>query len=87
MDMSLIPKWVALDFAIFPIGDVVTMGVDDAIEAAKIVKVNKVLGVHYNTFGFIKLDKANAIQKFGESGIVLCLPEIGESFDIVKRDY
>ena len=87
MDMALIPKWVALDFAIFPIGDVVTMGVDDAIEAAKIVKVNKVLGVHYNTFGFIKLDKANAIQKFGESGIVLCLPEIGESFDIVKRDY
>jgi len=86
MDMALIPKWAALDFAIFPIGDVVTMGVDDAIEAAKIVKVNKVLGVHYNTFGFIKLDKANAIKTFGESDIILSLPEIGESFDIVKSD-
>jgi len=60
----------------------VTMGVDDAIEAAKIIKVNKGLGVQYNSFGFIKLDKANAIKTFGESDILLSLPEIGESFDI-----
>jgi L-ascorbate metabolism protein UlaG (beta-lactamase superfamily) len=34
-DITLIPKWADLDFAVFPIGDLLTMGVDDAIEAAK----------------------------------------------------
>lgn len=82
LDMTLVPKWASLDFAIFPIGDVLTMGVGDAIEAAKLVQVKKVLGVHYDTFGFIKLDKVAAIQAFKESEIRLALPEIGESLDI-----
>ena len=82
LDMALVHKWAQLDFAILPIGDVVTMGVDDAIEAAKLVQVNKVLGVHYDTFGFIQLDKARAFQTFETAGIVLSLPGIGETFDI-----
>jgi len=38
LDMTLIPKWAGLDFAVFPIGDVLTMGVEDAIQAAAFVK-------------------------------------------------
>jgi L-ascorbate metabolism protein UlaG (beta-lactamase superfamily) len=34
LDMQLIKKWEKLDFAVFPIGDVLTMGVEEAIEAA-----------------------------------------------------
>jgi L-ascorbate metabolism protein UlaG (beta-lactamase superfamily) len=82
LDMTLIPKWADLDFAVFPIGDVLTMGVEDAIEAANFVKAPKVIGVHYDTFGFIKIDKNAAISQFEEAGLKLLLPAIGDSFDI-----
>lgn len=82
LDMSLIPKWARLDFAVLPIGDVLTMGIEDAIEAAKLVGVTQVLGVHYDTFGFIKVDKAAAIAEFARAGITLHLPEIGETIEI-----
>ena len=82
LDMTLIPKWASLDFAILPIGDDLTMGTDDAIEAAQMVKVNKVLGVHYDTFGFIQIDKKGSVSKFKESGIELSLPAIGDSVEL-----
>lgn len=82
LDMTLIPKWADLDFAVFPIGDALTMGIEEAIEAAQFVKTNKVLGVHYDTFGFIKIDKSAAIKQFKTAGIELYLPAIGESIDI-----
>jgi hypothetical protein len=43
MDMQLVRDWATLDFAIFPVGDGLTMGVIDAIRAAKWVGVNKVV--------------------------------------------
>ena len=79
LDMTLIPKFADIHFAIFPIGDVLTMGIDDAIEAAQFVKTTTVIGVHYDTFGFIEIDKTAAIEQFGKSGIELHLPGIGES--------
>ncbi|MGY0035404.1 metal-dependent hydrolase [Pedobacter sp. NJ-S-72] len=83
LDMTLIPRWIDLDFAVFPIGDLLTMGVEDAIEAAQFVKVDKVVGVHYDTFGLIKIDdKRDAIIEFEKSDLTLCLPEIGESIDV-----
>ena len=82
LDMTLVPKWVNLDFAVFPIGDVLTMGVEDAIEAAQFVKTTKVVGVHYNTWGFIKIDTAKALQAFEKAGIKLFLPKIGETIAI-----
>jgi L-ascorbate metabolism protein UlaG (beta-lactamase superfamily) len=81
-DMTFIPKFATLDFAVFPIGDVTTMGVEDAIEAAALVNVKKVLGVHYNTFPFLKIDTKQAISTFKEAGLELILPEIGETFEI-----
>ncbi|WP_149240814.1 metal-dependent hydrolase [Dyadobacter sp. 32] len=82
LDMTLIPKWADLDFAVLPIGDVLTMGIDDAIEAAQFVQVQKVLGVHYDTFGFIKIDHEAAIGAFRKAGLSLKLPEIGLSVEI-----
>jgi L-ascorbate metabolism protein UlaG (beta-lactamase superfamily) len=84
LDMTLVQKWTTLDFAVFPIGDVLTMGIDDAIEAAKLVGVKHVLGVHYDTFGFIKLDQQTAINTFEESDLLLSLPEIGETIEIIS---
>lgn len=85
LDMTLIPKWADLDFAVFPIGDVLTMGVEDAIEAANFVKTTQVIGVHYDTFGFIKLDKSDAMAEFKKAGLTLHLPGIGEEIEIFKH--
>ena len=82
MDMKLIPMQTKLDFAILPIGDNFTMGIDDAVLAAKFVETDKAIGVHYDTFGFIKIDKASAIESFNNNNIQLMLPSIGETIEI-----
>lgn len=82
LDMQLIPRYKPLDLAILPIGDNFTMDVQDALEAAKMLKVSKVMGVHYDTFGYIKIDKDDAKNIFAFDGIELLLPSIGESISV-----
>jgi L-ascorbate metabolism protein UlaG (beta-lactamase superfamily) len=77
LDMQLIPEWTTLDFAVFPVGDGLTMGVGDAIKASRFVGVNKVVGVHYDTFGFIRIDHLKATESFKEAGMTLHLLDIG----------
>lgn len=81
-EMTLIPKWAKLDFAIFPVGDGLTMGIEDSIEAAGIVNVTQVMGVHYDTFGFIRIDKNKAMNDFKKAGLTLHLPAIGETITL-----
>ncbi len=80
LDMQLIAGSTSapLRFAVLPIGDVFTMGIDDAVRAADFVKADTVVGVHYDTFPPIKLDRAKALAKFQAAGKKLLLPEIGE---------
>jgi len=78
----LIPLWAKLDFSVLPIGDNFTMDVADAIRAADFVQCGKVIGVHYDTFGFIKIDQAQAIADFAAAGKTLLLPAIGETVTI-----
>jgi L-ascorbate metabolism protein UlaG (beta-lactamase superfamily) len=82
MDMQLIGRVFDLDFAILPIGDNFTMGVDDAIIAAEFIKCNKIVGMHYDTFGFIEVDKAAAKAKFTAAECELILLDIGSTKDI-----
>jgi L-ascorbate metabolism protein UlaG (beta-lactamase superfamily) len=86
VDMTLIPKWVDLDFAVFPIGDVLTMGMEDAIIAAGLVSTKKVMGVHYDTFEPIKINRSNALREFEKAGLQLYLPAIGTTIDIDKNN-
>ena len=53
-DMKLIALQTKLDLAILPIGSNFTMDVDDAAIAAEFLDVTRVMGYHYDTFGFIK---------------------------------
>jgi L-ascorbate metabolism protein UlaG (beta-lactamase superfamily) len=78
-DMKLIPEFFNLDLAILPIGDNFTMGIEEASMAAKFVKVDKVLGVHYDTFPYIEIDKEEAVTLFLNKGIELVLSDIGLS--------
>lgn len=82
MDMKLIPMHTKLDLAILPIGDNFTMGVDDAILASDFVECDKVLGCHYDTFGYIEIDHEEAKRKFYEKGKDLMLLGIGESLEL-----
>ena len=76
-DMKLIANEFRLDLAILPIGDNFTMGVDDAIIASDFVECKKVLGYHFDTFGFIEIDRNEAVEKFSNNGKELILLEIG----------
>ena len=82
MDMKLIPLSTSLDLAILPIGDNFTMGIDDAVIASDFVACDKVLGVHYDTFGYIEIDHDEAKSKFSEKNKELLLLDIGQSITI-----
>ena len=71
-----------IHWAVLPIGDHYTMGVDDAIKAADFVNCKNVLGVHYDSFPVIKIDKELAHSKFIKAGLNLQLPEIGGSLEL-----
>jgi L-ascorbate metabolism protein UlaG (beta-lactamase superfamily) len=82
LDMKLVGEGTQLSFAVFPIGDFFTMGIDDAIRAAEFVGVKKFVGVHYDTFPPIKLDHDAAAKAAKAAGKELLLPAIGETIDI-----
>jgi L-ascorbate metabolism protein UlaG (beta-lactamase superfamily) len=82
LDMQLIPKWAKLDVALLPIGDNFTMGFEDAAIAAEFIQCNKVIGLHYDTFGYIKIDHQAAINHFQSLNKELVLLPIGESITV-----
>ena len=82
MDMQLIARWGKPDFAVLPVGDNFTMGYEDAIMAAEMIQCKNIVGVHYDTFGFIKIDHEKAKKAFTDAGLKLNLIRIGESVDL-----
>ncbi len=82
MDMKLIPMRTPLDLAILPIGDNFTMGIEDAITASDFVECDKVLGYHFDTFGYIEIDHEAAKRKFFDANKDLMLLAIGESITL-----
>lgn len=81
-DMKLISMRNPLDLAILPIGDNFTMDVDDAAIAAEFLEVTTVLGYHYDTFGYIKIDHEVTKQKFANKHKELILLPVGNSIEI-----
>ena len=55
------------------------MGIEDALRAAEFVGVSKFVGVHYDTFPPIKLDRDAALAAATAAGKELLLPAIGET--------
>lgn len=81
-DMRLIKKEFKLDLAVLPIGNNFTMGVEDAIIASKFVDCDTILGYHFDTFGYIEIDKPKARAKFDSQLKKLILLNIGESISV-----
>lgn len=82
MDMQLIPMQYSIDLCILPVGDNFTMGYEDGVEAVKMVKTKKAIGVHFDTFGYIKIDHQKVKTYFSQNQIDLTLPQIGETIEI-----
>jgi L-ascorbate metabolism protein UlaG (beta-lactamase superfamily) len=81
LDMQLIPRWAKLNFAVLPIGDNFTMDAEDAVTCAEWIGCKTIVGVHYDTFGFIKIDHEKAKKTFADAGKELRLVAIGGSVD------
>jgi L-ascorbate metabolism protein UlaG (beta-lactamase superfamily) len=82
MDMKLIPLRTKLDLAILPIGNNFTMDIEDAIIASDFVECDKILGYHFDTFGYIEINHEEAIRQFFDKGKDLMLLNIGESIEL-----
>ncbi|MEM0999782.1 MAG: metal-dependent hydrolase [Bacteroidota bacterium] len=72
----------SLDLAILPVGDNFTMGYEDAVIAAKRLKVDTVVGVHFDTFPYIEIDHAAATKAFADKDKELLLLGIGDTVEI-----
>ena len=81
-DMKLIGEYRKIDFAFLPIGDNFTMGYEDACTAAQFVATQKVIGVHYDTFGYIEIDHNKAMDHFAANNLALILPPLHTNFTI-----
>jgi L-ascorbate metabolism protein UlaG (beta-lactamase superfamily) len=81
-DMKLIGEYRHLDYALLPIGDNFTMSADNAIIAADFINCRKIIGMHYDTFGYIKINHRETIEKFEANGVQLTLMEIGQTMNI-----
>lgn len=82
VDMQLIPHIAKLDFAVLPVGDNFTMGYEDALLCAEMIQCKKIIGVHYDTFGVIRMDRNAAVEHFSRAGCQLLLPGIGETITV-----
>ncbi|HEX8280025.1 MAG TPA: hypothetical protein VF551_01500, partial [Chthoniobacterales bacterium] len=71
-----------LQFAVFPIGDFFTMVLGDACRAADLVGVKRIVGVHYNTFPPIQLERDAALRTAASAGKELLLPKIDETIEL-----
>ena len=81
-DMKLIGEYRQLNFALLPIGDNYTMGIDNAVICSDFIRCNKIVGMHYDSFPPIVIDKDEALNKFRNAGKELILMDIGASMTI-----
>lgn len=81
-DMKLIGMNKKINFAFLPLGDIYTMGIDDALIAADFINCKTIIGMHYDTFPAIVINKKQAFDKFSASGKKLILMNIGEEIII-----
>lgn len=81
-DMKLLGECLDLDWAAMCIGDNFTMGYRGALKAAEFAGVNKVLGLHYDTFPPIEIDREVAVSTWKGAGRELVLAGIGETVEM-----
>jgi L-ascorbate metabolism protein UlaG (beta-lactamase superfamily) len=82
LDMKLIGERNSIDLAFLPIGDLFTMGPEDAAQAAEWLQAKQVVPVHYDTFELIKQDGAAFVELLKGRGIEGRAMRPGEHFSL-----
>ncbi|MDZ4668357.1 MAG: metal-dependent hydrolase [bacterium] len=83
MEMKVTGERYDIDLALLPIGGNFTMDAEDAAYAAsRYLNCKRVVGLHYDTFGYIVIDAVQAKKEFEEKGISLILLKSGEKFTV-----
>lgn len=82
MEMQLIGDRYKPDIAFLCMGDTFTMDVEDAAYAAQLLKVKRVIGMHYDTFPPIQIDHEAAKAAFAAVGVELILLPVGQAMTV-----
>jgi L-ascorbate metabolism protein UlaG (beta-lactamase superfamily) len=72
-DMKLLGDLNTIDLAFLPIGDNFTMGIDDAVEAVKLLNPAAVVPMHYNTFDPIMAEPEDFAAKVSAETSAKCI--------------
>lgn len=74
-DMGLLSRFGKIDYALLPIGDTYTMGIDDALLAASYIKADVTVPVHYKTWPAIDAEPQEFVRRladeYGRRGLVI----------------
>jgi len=68
-DMRMLGELNSIDVAFLPIGDNFTMGIADAVQAAKMLKTKLAIPIHYNTWDIIKQDPEKFVSELDKASI------------------
>lgn len=82
LDMKLIGETNNIDYAMLPIGDNFTMGIDDSITAAKWLGAKHCIPMHYNTNPLIKQNPAEWLGKMKAEGLSGHVMNYGDILEI-----
>ena len=81
-DMRLLGEKHKPAFAFLPLGDNFTMGIQDAMLAARFLGTKKVIGMHFDTFPYIQIDHKEALLTAQVNEIDLTLPKVGQVIEL-----
>jgi L-ascorbate metabolism protein UlaG (beta-lactamase superfamily) len=71
-----------VDVALMPIGDCFTMGPEEAVRAARMIKPALSLPLHYDTFPYIEVDTGHWATLMKEAGFATKVLRPGETLEI-----
>ncbi|MCA1594813.1 MAG: metal-dependent hydrolase [Chloroflexi bacterium] len=71
-DMKLVSRQRKMDLALLPIGDNFTMGIDDAVEAVRLIEPVRVIPMHYNTFEVVRADPEEFARRVAQQTRSVC---------------
>lgn len=80
-EMAWIGEDYDVDLALLPIGDCFTMGPEDAVRAARMVKPALTVPLHYNTFPPIEVDTGHWADLMAEAGFGAKVMAPGETLE------
>ena len=81
-EMARIGERFDIDLAFLPIGDVLTMGPDDAVEAARMLKPTLTVPLHWGTLPFLTGEPDDFVRKMASAGMEARKMAPGESLEV-----